>query len=374
MIWVAWRQFRTQALVTLGVLVAFAVLVLVTGLHLHELYHSLGGAHCAANGDCTALNSHDTALVDLLGPALLAVPALLGMFWGAPLLAREFESGTYRLAWTQSITRRRWLSVRVGLVGISALAVAGLASWLVSWWFAPLDTINQNRMDPSVFTSRGIVAVGYAAFAFALGVAAGALARRVLPAIAATLFGFVGARIAVTLWIRPHLLSTREALVPVTAGKGVQFNSTPAGASIGPAAPPIPNTWTLSSVIVNRAQHTPSAEQLHVLLVKTCPDLAAGLTQNSGAKGPASEAVLRCQIALSHSVQQLVSYQPASHFWTLQALEFGIFLAAAAALLGATIWLVGRRANGAPSPTAPPPSATGSRPLAVDRKETIQHA
>ena len=175
MIWVAWRQFRTQALVTLGLLAAFAVLVLVTGLHLRDIYNSLGGAHCSARNDCTALTRHDKALADLLAAALLAIPALLGMFWGAPLVARELESGTYRLAWTQSVTRRRWLSVRVALVGVAALAVAGLASWLVSWWFAPLDAVNMNRFDPSVFTTRGIVAIGYAGFAFALGVATGAL-------------------------------------------------------------------------------------------------------------------------------------------------------------------------------------------------------
>jgi hypothetical protein len=120
MIWVAWRQFRTQALVTLTLLAAFAVLVLVTGLHMRDIYNSLGGARCGARGDCGALTDRDRTLPDVLGPALLAMPALLGMFWGAPLLARELESGTYRLAWSQTVTRRRWLSVRVALVGVAA--------------------------------------------------------------------------------------------------------------------------------------------------------------------------------------------------------------------------------------------------------------
>ena len=135
----------------------------------------------------------------MLGPALIAIPALLGMFLGAPLVARELESGTFRLA-TQSVTRRRWLAVRFALVGGAALVVAGAASWLVTWWFAPLDAVNMNRFDPSVFTARGVVAIGYAGFAFALGVAAGALTRRTLPAIGATLLGFAGTRIAFTFW------------------------------------------------------------------------------------------------------------------------------------------------------------------------------
>jgi ABC-type transport system involved in multi-copper enzyme maturation permease subunit len=132
MTWVAWRQFRTQALVTLALLAAFTVLVVVTGLHMRDIYNSLGGTRCLARGGCLALGGYEKALSDVLGPTLLAIPALLGMFWGAPLVARELESGTYRLAWTQSVTRRRWLSVRVALVGGAALAVAGLVSWLVS--------------------------------------------------------------------------------------------------------------------------------------------------------------------------------------------------------------------------------------------------
>ena len=35
---------------------------------------------------------------------LTLLPALAGLFIGAPLLARELEHGTHRLAWTQSLT------------------------------------------------------------------------------------------------------------------------------------------------------------------------------------------------------------------------------------------------------------------------------
>ena len=373
MTWVAWRQLRTQALVTLGLLAAFTMLVLVTGLHLHDVYNSLGGTHCyARNDDCTALGAHDTALADLLGPALLAIPALLGMFWGAPLVARELETGTYRLAWTQSVTRRRWLSIRVALVGAAALAVAGLASWLVSWWFAPLDAVNMNRLDPSVFTARGVVAIGYAGFAFVLGVATGTLTRRTLPAMAATLLGFIAARIAFTLWVRPHLLPAKEVLESTMLGKGVEFLSTPSGAGVRSDPPPIPNTWTLSGTLVDRARHALSTAQLHDLLVRVCPTTVTGRQQNF--KGPAgSGASLRCQVALSHHIQQLVTYQPPSHYWPLQALETGIFLLAALALTGATIWRIGRRDPRTPaaasdltgSPSARPKGSETSCALAV---------
>jgi hypothetical protein len=362
MIWVAWRQFRTQAIVTLGLLAALTALVLVTGLHLRDVYSSLGGTRCLARGGCEALGGYERALSDVLAPTLLAIPALLGMFWGAPLLARELESGTYRLAWTQSVTRRRWLSVRVALVGGTTLAVAGLVSWLVSWWFGPLDAVNLNRFDPSVFTARGVVAIGYAGFAFALGVATGALTRRTLPAMAATLLGFVGARIAFTLWVRPHLLPAKEVLAPTTLGKGVEFLSSPKGVSVLAGVPPIPNSWMISATLVDRARHAVGITQLHELLVRYCPTIAASLP-NPGA------GYLRCQVALSHHLQQLVTYQPPSHYWPLQALETGIFLIAALALIGATVWRVGRHAVRKPAVGKPAAASesTWRSPLSTAR-------
>jgi hypothetical protein len=353
MIWVAWRQFRTQALLTLGLLAVLAVLVIVTGLHLRDVYSSLGGAHCSTRDDCTALGVHDKALADTLGPGLVTIPALLGMFWGAPLLARELESGTYRLAWTQSVTRRRWLSVRVALVGLAALAVAGLASCLVSWWLAPLDAVDMNRFDPSVFGERGVVALGYAGFSFGLGIAAGALARRTLPAMVATLLGFTAARIAFTLWVRPHLLANRNVVFPVTLGKGVEFPGLPPNVSVVAAPPPIPNAWMISAAIVDRAHHAVGTAQLQGLLVRSCPSIAAGRAVTKFADGPASGVAIRCQVALSHHLQQLVTYKPPSDYWPLQALEAGLFLAAGLLLIACTLWRVGRRAAGKPAAGEP---------------------
>ena len=135
-------------------------------------------------------------------------PALVGVFWGAPLLARELETGTFRLVWTQSVTRRRWLAVKLGLVGGASVAVAGLLGWVVTWWSVPVDRVNLDRFSsPLIFSERGLVPLGYAAFAFALGVVLGLLLRRTVPAMAATLAVFVGARLAVTQWLRPHLMA-----------------------------------------------------------------------------------------------------------------------------------------------------------------------
>jgi len=76
------------------------------------------------------------------------------------------------------------------------MALAGFLGLMLTWWASPIDTVNMNRFAPGVFDQRGMVAIGYAAFAFALGVTAGVLIRRTLPAMATTLVAFVAARLA----------------------------------------------------------------------------------------------------------------------------------------------------------------------------------
>ena len=109
-----------------------------------------------------------------------------GLFWGAPLVTRELEAGTFRLAWNQSVARTRWMAVKLAAVGLAAMLTAGLLSLMLTWWSGPVDTalalksgnsISFIRVGPVLFAVRGIAPVGYAAFAFVLGVTAGVLVR-----------------------------------------------------------------------------------------------------------------------------------------------------------------------------------------------------
>ena len=141
-------QFRMQAAAAFAALAALAIVLAITGRNLAHLYDISGLATCKVHGDCGTLDDtflrHYSFLRNALGPAMLAVPALIGVFWGAPLVARELETGTYRLAWTQSVTRTRWLAVKVALVGIASIAVAGLFSLMITWWFSPIEKVNTN--------------------------------------------------------------------------------------------------------------------------------------------------------------------------------------------------------------------------------------
>lgn len=177
----------------------------------------------------------------------------------------------------------------------------------------------------------------------------GALVRRTLPAMAATLLGFIAARLAFTYWVRPHLLTPTHLLLPVTQGQGVGFlaqpgPSGPTDVHLVASLPMIPNAWPISGTLVDHAQHALSATQLHDLLVRHCPTIAAGLPQNGSVGTTQSPAGLFsvCLHALSPHLQLLVSYLPSNRYWQLQAVETGIFLAAALLLVGATTWLIGR--------------------------------
>jgi ABC-2 family transporter protein len=321
------RQFRAEAIVGFGLLALLAIVLAVTGPHLVQVNDAFQRA-CKASGDCvTAPNPalHDDLLLRAALPFIGTVaPALIGLFFGAPLIAREFENGTFRLAWTQSVTLRRWLAVKLGLIGIAAMAIGGLLTWMVDWWMRPIVALNKDLFDPATFSIHGVVPIGYAAFAFAVGVAAGVLLRRTVPAMVVTLVGFVVARFAVQYWIRPNLASALHKTLPVSLSVSASAGSS----SLGSQAT-IPNAWVLSTTVLDKSGHAVTAQSL----LRYCP--ALGQSPN----GLPSPALHSCISGL-HAV---VAYQPDSRFWPFQWAETGIFIAAALALCGLIYWWLRRQ-------------------------------
>src|SRR5439155_11352701 len=174
----AWRQHRAQLMAGSAVLALLLAFLLTTGFGIASAFRSSGLAGCLAlpGGHCDDLaNAFDGRYSNLqfLVPLFLVLPAVIGLFWGAPLVAREIEQGTHRLAWTQGVTRLRWLFVKLAmLAGATAAGVAAL-TWVLSWWSRPLVAAADNRLNPGPFDLRGIVPIAYALFALALGVAVG---------------------------------------------------------------------------------------------------------------------------------------------------------------------------------------------------------
>lgn len=153
----------------------------------------------------------------------LVLPLLVGLFWGAPLVAREVEQGTHRFAWTQGVSRRQWALVKFGFVGAVTVAAAVVYGLGMSWWAAPLSQAGQQgRFNVFFFDMQGVVPVGYTVFAVALGIFAGVFWPKVLPAMAVTLAGFTGLRIALTVLARPHYLPLRTRSIAIE-GTGVEL-------------------------------------------------------------------------------------------------------------------------------------------------------
>jgi hypothetical protein len=331
MIWMAWRQFRAQAITSGCVLAVFAVAIVVSGLSLAHLYNSSGLPGCTSHHDCaTVLQAFSAQLRGSVYQAVLyagiiltyAAPALMGMFWAAPMITREFEAGTFRLAWTQSVSRNRWLVVKVAMVGLTAMVVAGLLSLMLTWWSGPVYKAAQyagpgtglsvSRLTPYLFGVNGIAPIGYAAFAFALGLTVGVLLRRTVPAMAVTFAGFAAVQVAWPLLVRPHLITPVRSTTPLDVsaigGLGIGNNNQ---LIIFPLANK-PDAWVVSDQVVNQAGHPFVGQAPHACInfgQQACNASIAGLR-----------------------LRQLLVYQPASRFWEFQWYETAIFLAVAVAL------------------------------------------
>jgi len=339
------RQFRTQAIVAAVALAAVGVAVLATGPHLFHLYDTTVAA-CQSGQSCflaaDAFSRHDHLLQSVLGILLLIVPALIGIFWGAPLVARELETGTFRLAWSQSVTRTRWLVVKLVLVVLAAIVAAGLLSLMGTWWFSTLDRVSANRFDPSVFAQRGLVPAGYAAFAVALGTAVGVMVRRTVPAMAITLVVFIGCLLVMGTWVRPHLLPPVRGQKSVASAGGFGFapNASGTGLTFIVEPPPIHNAWVLSSGVVDAQGHHITTQ----FLKSACPQLPAPPIGPGVHHAPADKSVFLSCVAKIAAVYHIdMRYQPASRYWIFQAMETGIFVVLALGLGACSVWWVRRR-------------------------------
>lgn len=350
MIRFAWLQSRTQTLTVAAALAALAIASAITGVQLSHLYDS-SVAHChtgcgLATDDFLSRDSFMGRAFDLVARA---APALIGMFWGATLLGRELETGTYRLAWTQSVTRSRWLITKLAVGGLATVIAAGVLTLTITWWYRAQDRVGATPY--SVFDSRDIAPIGYAAFAFALGALLGAVIRRTVPAMAATLGVFVGARVTITTWVRPHLLSPLHAAMPlqgpgpsvtVQIGDGSQL---PGGVSLLTRASAPANSWPLSSHLVTGSGRRPSSAQLTAFFHQYCPSITAPPASIHPGQGPSPAVMQACLDRVAQSFHVLVAYQPESRFWTFQLLETGIFVALAVLAAAACYWWVTRRTN-----------------------------
>ncbi|HZR54333.1 MAG TPA: hypothetical protein VFB06_33140 [Streptosporangiaceae bacterium] len=324
MTWLVWRQYRAQAAIAFALLAAVTAVIIADGIQIASHWHSTIAA-CAGNSTCLQQASPlVNGVVSDLPYLSMIVPVVLGLLWGAPLVAHELEARTSDFAWTQSVTRTRWLAAKAGALLLAAAACGGAVAALVTWWSGPINAKFASAFTPGQFDTQGIVPIGYAVFAMALGIAAGTAARRTLPAIAVVLGGFIGLRLVISDFLRPHYLAAITTYYPVTG------SFTPPG-----------QAWILAQGGLSPTGRVVAAGwgDLYPALPAVCQSLLPGTPTSKS--GSSVSAVFSCMQA--HGWRGFATYQPASRYWPFQGIETGIYLLLAAALIAAAFVILRRR-------------------------------
>ncbi len=322
--WVGWRQHRLALGSVAALLGAVAVWMLISGLQMRSALSSFGLDSCTpltasscSTQEAVFISDYYSGAQTIVG-ALQVLPVLAGVLIGAPMVARELESGTFRLSWTQGCGRTRWLIARLVLVAVVLAAAAAAVSALFSWYYHPLLQLGQDSpLSPLVFDLRGVAFAGWTLAAFAIGVFAGALIRRTIPAIVAATAAWSGLLLADVFYLRQHYQA------PLT-GTGL-INS---ASGTGHGVPWLLSQWWTAPGGV-------PASQAEINSLSTQLRQAGGL--------PTPQAVQ--QWFAEQGYLKYFTYQPASRFWHFQLIEGSWLLALSLLLVTATVWLIRHRAT-----------------------------
>ncbi len=325
MVWVTWRQHRLALAGTAALLSVLAVYVWIVGRRLHHAFAAAVACHPSSSIACSEVirRFNDMNLHLANGFVWQPVPALIGAFVGAPVLARELETGTFRYAWTQGFGRWRWTLAKLVLLAVAVVAAAGAFSVLLSWYYRPYfaagnQTVFLSQVSPltaGLFDLRGVAFAAWTLAAFAIGALAGMLIRRVVPAIVATLVAYAGLALTAGMFLRRHYLTalfTSKPNMPATA-------------------------WVMSQWWTKGGRFAFTGLPPMNLIQQFCTPASVG------AGKPSPETLALC--LSRHGYVQWTSYQPAGRFWPFQLIEGGWLLALSAVLIGATVMLVRRRAT-----------------------------
>jgi hypothetical protein len=328
--WITWRQHRT-ALAGAGAVLAVAALYLwIMGIKIHDAYAAYAACHPASSSACAQLGRVFTSYYgSQAGPAvtaginaqsvpylLLAIPVLVGAFVGGPVLAREFEAGTFRFAWTQGTGRLRWTIARLVPLAVAVTAAAEGLSQLFTWYLSPfVEDGDSGRFPIQVFGDEGVAFAAWTLLSFALAAFLGALFRRAIVAITAALAVGTTLDMVTMLDLRSHY-----AAPLTTTGSGPGNNA---------------GDWVLSGWFTTSSGQRLSERSIMFQAGHVGP----------GGRVDTTYSELQ-QFLTSHHYLQWFSYQPASRFWSFQLIEGGWLLALSLILLAGTVWLVRAKAAG----------------------------
>jgi ABC-type transport system involved in multi-copper enzyme maturation permease subunit len=324
MVWVTWRQHRLGLVGVWTLLLVLAFYVSLVGRQLRHAFAAAIACQPASSIACTELarRYNDMNLHLANGFVWQPLPALIGAFLGAPVLARELETGTFRYTWTQGFGRLRWTLAKLMLLGLAVVASTAAFSVLLSWYYRPYflaghQTAFFSQFSPlsaGLFDLRGVAFAAWTLIAFAIGALAGALIGRVIPAIVATLVTYTGLALLAALFLRRHYMA------PLLTAKP----------NLSATALIVSQWWTQGSRFAFRGLPPMN------LIQQFCPPSAVG----SGKPSPGTLA----QCLAQHGYTLWSSYQPASRFWAYQGIEGAWLLVLSAILIGLTVSVARHRA------------------------------
>lgn len=318
MTWITWRRYRVRM-----ILLALYVVVLVISMFITEHAYVIA-QHTFPGG--TAVNNarFDDSIVAV---ALMALPLLIGLILGTPLVAAEFAAKTNRLAWLQGVTRTKWLLQAWLTLALPTIAVMALLSPLVQWWASRISLSagsDGGLIQPAQMVISGIDPIALALFTLTLGMCIGIVCRRFLSPYATSVVGIGGVMVLMPTKVLSSLAP--KVVVPLKSGIATFSRS------------PGPNPWLITTGFRRVAGFHAGPHSLSLsAAVQYCsyPNHWSQYVGNGSSKGYGA-----CMNA--HRLQMISIYQPASHYWMLQWREAGIYVALAAALLGLSVWAVRR--------------------------------
>ena len=310
MTWVVWRQGRSENVLVVALLAALGAVLLLTGGHMRSVFNAGGLAACTGASSraasCALLSGAFESQFDTLnqlGQWLGLAPGLIGVLLATPIVL-ELDQGTYRLAWTQSITPRRWLTTRLMTLGLGAVLCGALVVALATWSRQPLDAL-LGRVEPNSFDLEGVVPIAYTLFAATTVLAIGTRTRRTGLAVSSGFGAYIVARLILRA-ARQHLIPAMHAVMPIPQGPRGIFHA-----------------WEISHGFTNaKGQAIPNT------VITSCFDTRGTLDPHCLAQ---------------HHVFQSFVYEPASRFWPLQLSEAGIFIALSAVAVALTVWWIRQR-------------------------------
>jgi hypothetical protein len=251
----------------------------------------------------------------------LFLPGIIGAFAGAPLLARELETGTFRFAWTQGVGRMRWALAVVAAGAVGSALVVGAFGALVNWHNQPLVSGGLfQHLRPAAFPTTGLAAAGWTLLGYALGVLAGLLWRKVIPALATAFAVWFGLALLTADELRPHYLTPLKTTGMQIAGNWLQ----------------VAQYWTKGGVRV-------SADQITSVLASQGFQSVNGGGKVTVSPGEAPRSIDPVHYLMQHGYLQVTTYQPDSRYWTFQWIEFGWLVALSVVLIATALWLLRRK-------------------------------